>query len=684
MDKHNESSIVIGQIYEKDPIIPFIPLIGAATTIINEVISIYQHTEYNKKIISALYDRTKLAEYAVDTLQRRKKFYESNFKRQDWYDAFNRFVDVLKDIKNFAKEISTIRGYQKYLKSYSFKDKFEELSVKYDTVMKDLNFILTFSNEEQRRYDNECLMDDIAEMKEFLQNIDDGFINTNQMMNTVIEELRLMRISLESGKGPVTKPKQIAQSDLTDPMIADDSDYRGSDKNIVRKSYKTSINVACIPFELNEMDQEGYDRKNKQLVILSKLSECTNILKFYGLANLDGLNHLVVEWAQYGTLRETYEAYDIPWTRKLHIATDICRAITFLHSAEIYHHDLQCENVMLTDHLAPKLANFEYTRRASKIINMTRIFHWLAPEKMIDKNPRFGMLLWELTFGKVPYQGWDMDKLIAHVLQGKREKIKFGLAANKRDSDIQKCLEYVIREAWKQKPQDRISLLNLFNTLERLQTKYKNVVEHELDLLPQKSLDLDGTGTPIISDADAEGEGMELPECENFTLDFEIDTMITLEEGINAHKNRDYEKAWKCFEYHALNGSAYAKYWMGYYLWGGRSVEKNQEEAARLFKEAADKGIHDAQLRYAFTLQKSLGEKKERDEFIKYLTLAADGGNSTAQFNLGDAYIKGKLNIPKDEKKGLYYLRLSVLQDHPNAVKLLEKMKIDFTEEQTH
>ncbi|CAB5344944.1 unnamed protein product [Rhizophagus irregularis] len=681
MDKHNESSIVIGQIYEKDPIIPFIPLIGAVTTIINEVISIYQHTEYNKKIISALYDRTKLAEYAVDTLQRRKKFYESNFKRQDWYDAFNRFVDVLKDIKNFAKEISTIRGYQKYLKSYSFKDKFEELSVKYDTVMKDLNFILTFSNEEQRRYDNECLMDDIAEMKEFLQNIDDGFINTNQMMNTVIEELRLMRISLESGKGPVTKPKQIAQSDLTDPMIADDSDYRGSDKNIVRKSYKTSINVACIPFELNEMDQE--DRKNKQLVILSKLSECTNILKFYGLANLDGLNHLVVEWAQYGTLRETYEAYDIPWTRKLHIATDICRAITFLHSAEIYHHDLQCENVMLTDHLAPKLANFEYTRRAS-IINMTRRFHWLAPEKMTDKNPRFGMLLWELTFGKVPYQGWDMDKLSAHVLQGKREKIKFGLAANKRDSDIQKCLEYVIREAWKQKPQDRISLLNLFNTLERLQTKYKNVVEHELDLLPQKSLDLDGTGTPIISDADAEGEGMELPECENFTLDFEIDTMITLEEGINAHKNRDYEKAWKCFEYHALNGSACAKHWMGYYLWGGRSVEKNQEEAARLFKEAADKGIHDAQLRYAFTLQESLGKKKEREEFIKYLTLAADGGNSTAQFNLGDAYIKGKLNIPKDEKKGLYYLRLSVLQVHPNAVKLLEKMKIDFTEEQTH
>ena len=32
--------------------------------------------------------------------------------------------------------------------------------------MKDLNFTLAVSNEEQRRYDNECLMDDVAEMRE--------------------------------------------------------------------------------------------------------------------------------------------------------------------------------------------------------------------------------------------------------------------------------------------------------------------------------------------------------------------------------------------------------------------------------------------------------------------------------------------------------------------------------------
>jgi TPR repeat protein len=171
-----------------------------------------------------------------------------------------------------------------------------------------------------------------------------------------------------------------------------------------------------------------------------------------------------------------------------------------------------------------------------------------------------------------------------------------------------------------------------------------------------------------------------------FTLNFEIETEISLGislgEGIKAHKNQEHEKAWECFKFHAENGNAYAKYCMANYLWDGKYVQKNEEEATKLFKEAADKGVHEAQLRYAFTFI-SLGKKNERDEIIKYLTLSADGGVRAAQFNLGDAYANGKLGL-KDEKKGIYYLKLSALQGHPNAIKLLAKMKIDFTEEPNH
>jgi hypothetical protein len=73
------------------------------------------------------------------------------------------------------------------------------------------------------------------------------------------------------------KLKQIAQSKLIDLIIVDDTNYHNTNKKIknVKKCYKTTINIACIPIKLlNEITQEGY----KQLAILFKLSECTNIM----------------------------------------------------------------------------------------------------------------------------------------------------------------------------------------------------------------------------------------------------------------------------------------------------------------------------------------------------------------------------------------------------------------------
>lgn len=55
------------------------------------------------------------------------------------------------------------------------------------------------------------------------------------------------------------------------------------------------------------------------------------------------------------------------------------------------------------------------------------------------------MLLWELTFEKIPYQGWEPERVERYVKEGKREKITFG-SANKQESAIQKLLEKVIKE----------------------------------------------------------------------------------------------------------------------------------------------------------------------------------------------------------------------------------------------
>ncbi|RIB09880.1 hypothetical protein C2G38_233566 [Gigaspora rosea] len=49
----------------------------------------------------------------------------------------------------------------------------------------------------------------------------------------------------------------------------------------------------------------------------------------------------------------------------------------------------------------------------------------------------FGMLMWELCYEKVPYDGWGMSQIIEHVLKGKREDVSKGKFKNLDDKEIQ-------------------------------------------------------------------------------------------------------------------------------------------------------------------------------------------------------------------------------------------------------
>ena len=75
------------------------------------------------------------------------------------------------------------------------------------------------------------------------------------------------------------------------------------------------------------------------------------------------------------------------------------------------------------------------------------------------------------------------------------------------------------------------------------------------------------------------------------------------------------------------------------------------------------------------------GTKFDKKLFIEYLTKAADNNNSTAQFNLGDLYMHGKLGVAKNEKLGTKYLKLAALCNQPKAIEILQKLKINIYNE---
>ncbi|CAG8715082.1 21651_t:CDS:2 [Gigaspora margarita] len=643
----------------------YVPLISSITNLIIEIISINETAQYNKKICSALLDRADIAHAAMKSLNRRKQENEENFKRQDYYNAFKRFETVLQKIRDFAADITNLQGYRKFVMATEVKDTFIKLTSEFDTAMKDLHFNMTLANDEQSKLDNISLKEDLNDMAEFLLKIDGGITDHNKKIDAILQEVLLIKLQVQSNSNQnesipfltgQIQATQIPPNEFEEP-IRREGDRRGTKEPfVVRKLFRKTLEVACKPIKFQkDLDSQKF---KMQLAILGILGEAPNVLKFYGISYIDNYSVMVSEWAELGNLKEVYEKFDIPWCKKVQLSLDICRGIAFLNSVNIFHHDIRCENIMITRTLDPKLTNFDYARmvtgKTTDISEHLTIVHWLAPEKMTPGGVKdggythqseifsFGMLLWELCYEKIPYKDMNYEVIINFVLNGGREKLFISQEKLPNDKEIQKELMSIITKT----------------------VKYVKPDEYH-GLLPNKSLDLN---EPI------------LPDCEEISFDTgifnEIEKIMPLEEGIRLHMTENAENrklAWECFIANAELGNPIAKYWQGYYLWQGFNGNKDLVTAKKLFKEAADDGIADAQFRYAFTLtDEAKTSKEKKKELLIYLRSAANKGCTNAESTIGEAYLKGSLGFRQDKILGIKYLKLAALKGNIKALELLK------------
>ncbi|XP_051120549.1 uncharacterized protein LOC127244179 [Andrographis paniculata] len=205
--------------------------------------------------------------------------------------------------------------------------------------------------------------------------------------------------------------------------------WRGTDVAIKR------INKACFSGKPSEQERLTKDFW-REACILSNLHH-PNVVAFYGVVPDGGGGTLatVTEFMANGSLRTALIRKDksLDYGKKLIIAMDAAFGMEYLHSKNIVHFDLKCDNLLvnLIDPQRPvcKVGDFGLSKikRNTLVSGGVRgTLPWMAPELLNGSATRvsekvdvysFGIVLWELLTGQEPYANMHCGAIIGGIVK---------------------------------------------------------------------------------------------------------------------------------------------------------------------------------------------------------------------------------------------------------------------------
>ncbi|KAG5530124.1 hypothetical protein RHGRI_030484 [Rhododendron griersonianum] len=269
----------------------------------------------------------------------------------------------------------------------------------------------------------------------------------------------------------------------------------GSFGDLYKGTY-CSQEVAIKVLKADLLNKDMLTEFAQEVFIMRKIRH-KNVVQFIGACtrppNLCILTEFMSSGSIYNFLHKQRGAFKFPALLK--VALDVSKGMNYLHQNNIIHRDLKTANLLMDEHEVVKVADFGVARVQTQPGVMTAetgTYRWMAPE-VIEHKPydhkadvfSFGVVLWELLTGEVPY-------LYLTPLQAAVGVVQKGLRPTIPKNTNPKLVE-LLERCWQQNPTLRPDFSEIIEMLQHMAKEYMECNFGGYELL--KQLGCEGGGS---------------------------------------------------------------------------------------------------------------------------------------------------------------------------------------------
>ena len=205
--------------------------------------------------------------------------------------------------------------------------------------------------------------------------------------------------------------------------------------------------------------------EQKKLELLEEARKIGNlkhlgILPLYDILDLNSTFLMISEFVEAGDLTNAINTKNLTLIQKISILHKVALALHHAHENGIIHRDLKCSNILLADELQPKICDFGNAFDQNNINLESKIgsIHYASPEQIMESPPNissdiwsFGIILYNLTSGKLPFNADSPQELIQQIMHQPTPSLKL------TNPKIPKRLDRILLSCLQKDPSKRYS-----------------------------------------------------------------------------------------------------------------------------------------------------------------------------------------------------------------------------------